>query len=136
MPVQPITLSFVLQPDAPIYNARISLPNFSELSPLPIPSNPDLAKVRLKLAMEKQSCDLFSAIGRNACEAIEAEIAGYCTEYEVQEEREGAGPVGLFDSMNPAKRSTPFYWQAWVADYIPRFLEENKMIHGRYGSKK
>jgi hypothetical protein len=136
LPVPPITMSFVLQPEAPRYNATISLPDFSQLSPLPVPPNRELDNAVMRFAAQKETCDLFSAIGRNPCEAIEAEIAAHCTECEVQEEREGAGPVGIFDAMNPAKRSTAFYWQAWAADYIPRFLEENKTVHGRYAPKK
>jgi hypothetical protein len=136
VPIQPISLSFVLQPNAPRYNVRVLLPDFSQLSPLPPFVNIELNNLLTEFAEVKESCDFFSAVARNPCEALEAEIAGYCTEIEVLEEREGAGPTSIVDGMNPAKRSSAFFWQPWVADYIPRFLEENKMIHHRYTSAK
>jgi hypothetical protein len=77
----------------------------------------------------------MAAIARNPYEAIEAEISGHATMCELSDETNEKGPTANVDEMNPARRSTPFYWQSWVADYVPRFLEENKMIHSRYPQK-
>jgi hypothetical protein len=131
-PLAPISLSFVLKPTAPIYNVNVLLPDFSKIPASPVSVNPDLNGVFLKFAKEKEAVDLMAAIARNPYEAIEAEITGHATLCELEDETGEKGPTVNLDPMNPARRSTPFYWQPWVADYVPRFLEENKMIHTRY----
>jgi hypothetical protein len=136
LPLAPTALSFVLLPDSPIHNVRIALPDFSAIRPAAAVATSDLNSVLAKFAREKEAVDFLAAIARNPYEAIEAEITGHTNTSELTDETSPEGPTVVTDPMNPARRSTPFYWQPWVADYIPRFLEENKIVHGRYVPKK
>jgi hypothetical protein len=136
LPVAPINLSFVLKPDGSRFNVQLALPDFSQIHPSVPVAPTDFTAVLTKFASEKERVDFLAAIARNPYEALEAEIAGHATMCELTDETSEKGPTLVIDAMNPARRSTPFYWQPWVADYIPRFLEENRMIHRRYPSKK
>jgi hypothetical protein len=136
LPLAPIRLSFVLQSDSPRFNVRLGLPDFSPIKPAAGVWTADLNAALVKFAAEKERVDFFAAIARNPYEALEAEITGHATACELTDETSEKGPTPIIDPMNPARRSTPFYWQTWVADYIPRFLEENKLIHRRYAPKK
>jgi hypothetical protein len=136
LPLAPINLSFVLQPDVARFNVRLALPDFSPIWPAVTVGTADLNAALVKFAGEKERVDFLAAVARNPYEALEAEIAGHATMCELTDETSAKGPTPVIDPMNPARRSTPFYWQPWVADYIPRFLEENKLIHRRYPSKK
>ena len=44
-------------------------------------------------------------------------------------------PNAIFDQMNPALRSSVFFWQSWVSEHIQRYLEENQEIIARYPSR-
>ncbi|OHT10484.1 hypothetical protein TRFO_20145 [Tritrichomonas foetus] len=137
LPLHPIVANFVIDKDKPRHNINVKLPDFKYLpqSDSPLFSNDILAELT-KFAELKENIELLSAIARNPFEAIEAEIAGHASYCELSDEANDKGPCISVDQMNPARRSTPFYWQAWTSDYAARFLEENKQIHSRYPSKK
>lgn len=137
LPLQPIKANFYLDKNRPIYNINVQLPNFSNLPQNEQPLlNSEIINSLNKFAQEKENIDLLAAIERNPFEAIEAEIAGHATYCELSDEANDNGPVVSIDQMNPSRRSTVFYWQPWVSDYAPRFLEENKMVQSRYPAKK
>lgn len=137
IPLQPIKSNFFLDKDRPIYNISVKLPNFTNLPQNDQPLfNTEILNSLNKFAQEKENLDLLAAIERNPFEAIEAEIAGHATYCELSDEANDNGPEVSIDQMNPPRRSTPFYWQPWVSDYAPRFLEENKLVHSRYPKKE
>lgn len=136
LPVQPIFLDFVLTQESPVKSVLISLPNLSRL-PLAAPvENPDIARAASSFAREWERVELYAALARNPYEALEAEIAGHATMCELTDETSGTAPTQSIDPMNPARRSTPFYWKAWVSDHASRFLEENKIVQGKYTEEK
>jgi hypothetical protein len=136
LPIAPIPLNFTLNPDAPRFNVRLTLPDFSMIQPTVAVGTPDTNAVLARFAAEKEGVDFLAAIARNPYEAIEAEIAGHAVMCELADETSENGPTPVVDPMHPARRSTPFYWQPWVEGYVRRFLEENKLVHKRYPSKK
>lgn len=131
-PVQPIFLNFNLAKESPRFNVQVTLPNFSRLIIPPPVSNSELSVLLNKFGREWERVELYAAFGRNPFEALEAEIAGHASMCELTDETNGTAPTESLDPMNPARRATPFYWQSWVTEHIPRFLEENKMIQNRY----
>ena len=133
LPLAPIRTNFTLDVSKPRYNIYIKLPNFANL---PQPTGPIFTSEILdevkNFAALKENVDLLCAINRNPFEAIEAEIAGHAAYCELSDEANDNGPKVSINPMNPARRSTPFYWQSWVPDYAQHFLEENKLVHDRY----
>ena len=135
-PVQPVFLDFVLTREAPVKSVHIALPDMSRLPLGPPLDNADVARMLARFARQWERVELYAAFARNPYEAMEAEIAGHATMCELTDETSGTAPTQSIDAMNPARRSTPFYWKAWVSEHAPRFLEENKAVQGRYVEEK
>ncbi|KAH0785095.1 SWI/SNF and RSC complex subunit Ssr3 [Histomonas meleagridis] len=133
LPLQPVRLTFNFSQQNPRHNVFLTLPDLIDLAtPIQPLLNPELNTSLAKALTQMEYIELLSAVARNPFEAIEAEIAGHATLCELSDENNSKGPSASVEELNAARRSTPFYWQSWVADHAPKYLEENKLIHERY----
>lgn len=135
LPLAPIRINCFLETSKPRFNVKVKLPNFASFPQFEQTFfSSESSSTLSKLAQEYEKVSLMAAIHRNPFEAIEAEVAGHATHCEISESN-SANPQESIDPIYAARRSTQFYWQPWVPEYAPRFLEENKQVHNRYPQK-
>ena len=133
LPIQPLKLTFTFDQEHSKFNFNINLPNLMDLpQTVQLVMNQELIEAMDNVIKQKEYVNLLAAVERNPFEAIEAVITRCSTFCELSDESNDNGPKVSIDQMNPARRSTPFYWQSWVSEYAPKFLEENKQVHERY----
>ena len=138
IPMQPLNINVILSEEKTVYNYNLTLPDFRPIPQITEDSFniPDFDTEAINFGAQKELSELLSSINRNPIEALEAEICGHSSFCELSDESNDLGPRVSISSMNPARRSSVYYWQQWTSEHAPRFLEENKQIHARYPSKK
>lgn len=135
-PIPPIFIDCYLSPSKSLLSYKIQIPDLSKLPPpTELHISEEIVEKLKSVNEKKEAIELLCALERNPIEAIEAEIAGHSTMYEMADEKSTEEPKAISDPSNPFLRSTVFYWQSWVSDHLQRYLEENQMVWQRYPSK-
>lgn len=133
LPLQPLRLSFTFDEEHMRFNFSVALPDLTQLpQTFRAVAGPELSAAIDAALEQREYVELLAAVERNPLEAIEAVIARCATFCELSDESNDNGPKVSVDPLNPARRATPYYWQSWVSEYAPKFLEENKQVHERY----
>jgi len=137
LPIHPITINSNLNQKKRIQNFEIILPGFSKF-PL-IEGETISSELQYHIsgfAEKREVAGLITSYANNPIETLEAEICGHSAACELYDESNDNGPTVSISDANLARRSSMYYWQPWTSEHASRFLEENKIIHSRYPSKK